>query len=67
MAFSFANASGNSAFGSSVMASSNAETQTGPDLEEIQTEVSSASWIALFPFSHNINLGTWFSLSSRGG
>jgi len=42
MAFSFANASGNSAFGSSVMASNNVQTQTGPDLEEIQTEVSSA-------------------------
>lgn len=42
MAFSFANASGSSAFGSNIIASNNAQTQTGPDLEEIQTEVSSA-------------------------
>lgn len=50
MAFSFANASGNSAFGTSVMASNNAQTQTGPDLEEIQTEVRSPSRDVLFSF-----------------
>lgn len=44
MAFSSANASGNSAFGGRIMTSNNAQSQTGPDLEEIQTEVSSASW-----------------------
>jgi hypothetical protein len=39
MAFSFGNA-GAAAFGASIGASNNAQTQTGPDLEEVSTEVS---------------------------
>lgn len=42
MAFRFGNAGGSSAFGSGATATNNAQTQTGPDLEEIQTEVSLA-------------------------
>ncbi|KAI9877434.1 MAG: hypothetical protein M1830_003919 [Pleopsidium flavum] len=38
MAFRLGNASGSSVFGSGAMATNNAQTQTGPDLEEIQTE-----------------------------
>lgn len=38
MAFSLSG-SGTSGFGSNAMAANNAQTQMGPDLEEIQTEV----------------------------
>lgn len=50
MAFSYADASGKAAFGSSNMPATNAQTQTGPDLEEIQTEVSSAGRNVFYSF-----------------
>lgn len=39
MAFQFAGAS-TAGFGSNIGGTSNTQTQTGPDLEEVQTEVS---------------------------